>query len=120
MCGRCQAWWVGGYRTCSSSVPSAQRWGWRALRHRERRGPSDNGCAVTWERLSPFLTAAMLYFASDWWAVAPSGLAEGEPMHVNFELKDGSVTFWETKNGKPRRRLSLDNFVTHVTRRPNR
>ncbi len=32
------------------------------------------------------LTAAMVYLAVGWWAVAPSGLAEGEPMHVNFEL----------------------------------
>lgn len=32
------------------------------------------------------LTAAMVYLAVGWWAVAPSGVAEGEPMHVNFEL----------------------------------
>jgi hypothetical protein len=28
----------------------------------------------------------MLYLAVGWWTVAPSRLAEGEPMHVNFEL----------------------------------
>lgn len=32
------------------------------------------------------LTIALAYLALGWWAVVPNGLAEGEPMHVNFEL----------------------------------
>lgn len=32
------------------------------------------------------LAISVLYIAAAWWAVVPNGLAEGEPMHVNFEL----------------------------------
>jgi hypothetical protein len=32
------------------------------------------------------LAAAMAYLLFGWWAITPTGLAPGEPMHVNFEL----------------------------------